>query len=195
MFKTEEQINSRLSSEKNLVNRFSKSGPAPSGAARTVPLNKSDGTPNVNRHPVTIIPLEQPGNKLGKQKLSASAKNEIAFRARSGEGQTRLAKEFGVSQSAIGEIEQGRTRVDEVSVNKRLDEVQDVAMNKLLASLGYIDESKLEKLKATELSLVASNMSKIVGNIRQKDSNAPLVTVQIYAPELKNESSYKTIEV
>lgn len=186
MFKTEDQIKSRLSSERNLVNRFSTPNPgasAPIIPSEIIPTN------------VTIIPLQQPGNIEGKKKLSSEQKDEIALRARSGEKQHVLGKEFGVSQSAIGEIEQGRTRVDEVSINKRLDEVQDVALNRLLESLGYITPDKMEKLKATELSLVASNMSKIVGNIKQKDDNGPRVTVQIYAPELKNESSYKSLDV
>lgn len=186
MFKTEDQIKSRLSSERNLVNRFGNGNSSlPTGSAPTIPTPSN----------VTIIPLQQPGNIEGKKKLSIEQKNEIAFRSRSGEGQKILGKEFGVSQSAIGEIEQGRTRVDEVSINKRLDEVQDVAMTKLLESLGYITSDKMEKLGPEKLSTIASNMSKIVGNIKQKDDNGPRVVVQIYAPELKNENSYKSLDV
>jgi ribosome-binding protein aMBF1 (putative translation factor) len=190
MFKTEEQINSRLGSERNLANRFGKASSDPNpGAPAPAPVD-----PQVKTD-ITIIPLKQPGNKEGKAKLSSDQKNEIAFRARAGEKQHILGKEFGVSQSAIGEIEQGRTKVDEDLVNSKLDKVQDVALSKLMESLGYITSAKMEKLGAEKLSSVASNMSKIIGNIKQKDSNAPTVTVQIYAPELKNVSSYKTLDV
>ena len=170
MFKTEEQINSRLTSENNLVNKFGK------------------------KNEVQIIPLKQPGN-IEKPKLEPEQKDEIAFRARAGEKQEDLAKEFGVSQSAIGEIEQGRTKVNERLVQDRLDEVQDVALQKLLGSLGFITEDKLQKAKAGELSVIASNMSKVVGNIRQKETTGPQVIVQVYAPELKSESSYKVLDV
>lgn len=181
MFKTQEEINSRLSSKNNLVNRFGK-------VVNQIP----DDSPIETQ--VTVIPLEQPGNKE-KPKLSKDQRNEIAFRARVGETQVALATEFGVSQSAIGEIEQGRTKVDERAVQTRIDEVQDVAMQRLLQSLGFITPEKMEKAKISDIANVASSMSKIVSNIRGKDSDAPKVIVQIYAPELKSESSFRTIEV
>lgn len=173
MFKTEEQINERLKSERNLVNRFGKTEPVV----------------------LDIVPLGQPGNKE-KPKLDQETKNEIAFRARAGETQVSLAAEFNVSQSAIGEIEQGRTKVDEDKVEQRLNQVQDVAMSKLLESLGYITSEKLDKCKAVELSAVAANMGKIVGSVRKQDSNqGPIVQVQVFAPELRKEQNFKTIEV
>lgn len=178
MFKTEEQIKERLSSEKNLVNRFGRQEP-------TVPALEN----------IVITPLGNPGNKE-KPKLDQDSKDEIAFRARAGEKQKDLAEEFGVSQSAIGEIEQGRTKVNEAEVNRRLDAVQDVAMNKLLESLGYMTTDKLDKCKATDLSSIAANMSKVVSNVRTKNNDSgPVVQVQIFAPELRNEKTYKTIEV
>lgn len=177
MFKTEEQIEARLKSSRNLVNRF--------GRSSSVPEVES----------VTVIPLGNPGN-VQKPKLDQETKDEIAFRARAGERQTSLASEFGVSQSAIGEIEQGRTKVNEVAVQSRLDQVQDVAMTKLLESLGYMTTDKLDKAKATDLSSIAANMSKVVSNVRVKnDQSGPVVNVNVYAPELRNERTFKTIEV
>ena len=177
MFKTEEQIEARLKSSRNLVNRF----------------GRSSSLPEVES--VAIIPLGNPGNKE-KPKLDPEQKDEIAFRARAGETQVSLAAEFGVSQSAIGEIEQGRTKVNEAEVSKRLDQVQDVAMNKLLESLGYMTTEKLDKCKAIDLSSIAANMSKVVSNVRTKtDQTGPVVNVNVYAPELRNERTFKTIEV
>jgi transcriptional regulator with XRE-family HTH domain len=187
MFKTEEQINSRLNSERNLVNRF--------GTPNVVGDYEWKNDQSAPLNNVTIIPLQQPGNKE-KPKLDSEEKNEIAFRARAGETQVSLAAEFGVSQSAIGEIEQGRTKVDEIVVQSRLDQVQDVAMTKLLESLGYITSDKMDKCKATDLSSIAANMSKVVSNVRGKSNETgPIVNVNVYAPELRNERTFKTIEV
>ena len=73
---------------------------------------------------------------------------------------------------------------------------QDVAMNKLLESLGYMTTEKLDKCKATDLSSIAANMSKVVSNVRTKtDQTGPVVNVNVYAPELRNERTFKTIEV
>lgn len=188
MFKTEDQINERLNSKNNLVNRFGNNS-AKDNSAPKVPHEVIQENPQV-----TVIPLEQPGNKA-KPKLDAVQKNEIAVRSRLGEGQAKLAQEFGISQSAIGEIEQGRTKVNEDLVQAKINEVGDVAMTKLLCALDFITPEKLEKSKATDLSMIASNMSKVVNNVRGKDSDAPKVIVQIYAPELKSESSFRTISV
>lgn len=200
MFKTEEQASARLKSSRNLVNRFGRQEVTPSIPSsipevhNSIPVDNIPGAPALH-HEVEIIPLHQPGNKEGKSKLSQDERNEIALRARLGEGQSILAKEFQVSQSAIGEIEQGRTKVDEVSVQAKLDQVSDVAMDKLLASLGYITPEKLDKSKATDLSMIAANMSKVVNNVRGKEAQGPQVIVQIYSPELKKESNYKMIDV
>ncbi len=223
MFKTEEQINSRLSSEKNLANRFVKStdqfdparvtvpdvndplAPAQSDSeqssrAQSIPVQEiSELIPELEKttkpQNVTITELKQPGNKLGKKKLTLAQRNEIAVRTRLGETQIALSKEFNVSQNTVSNIERGRTIVDERTVNERLDDVQDVAMSKLLSSLGYITVDKMEACSAVQASVVALNMGKIIGNIRRQDDNGPKVVVQIYAPELKKESSYKAIDV
>lgn len=189
MFKTEDQINERLNSKNNLVNRFG------NNSAKDIPgATHPHEVIQENNPQITVIPLEQPGNKA-KPKLDAAQKNEIAVRSRLGEKQHELAKEFKVSQSAIGEIEQGRTKVNEDLVQAKINEVGDVAMTKLLCALDFITPEKLEKSKATDLSMIASNMSKVVNNVRGKDSDAPKVIVQIYAPELKSESSFRTISV
>lgn len=175
MFKTEEQIQSRLNSKRNLVNRF---------------VNKVDETK------VTTTILERPGN-IEKPKLTPDEKNEIALRSRLGENQKVLGKEFGVSQSAIGEIEQGNTKVDENLVQSKLDQIQDVAMTKLLESLGMITNEKLDKAKATDLSSIAANMSKVVSNVRgdKKVGDGVQVNVQVFAPEIRPERVFRTIEV
>jgi len=201
MFKTEDQINSRLSSEKNLANRFGTrpitSDLGPQGPAQPIPPQIQPDPEQKQSKPdnVTVTELKQPGNKLGKKKLTLAQRNEIAVRSRLGETQVDLAKEFRVSQNTVSNIERGRTEVDERSVNQRLDDVQDVAMSKLLTAMGYITPDKLQAQSPVNLSTVANNMSRIISNIRRKDDDGPKVIVQIYAPELKKESSYKTLDV
>lgn len=192
MFKSEEQVNNRLNSDRNLANRFGKvSDPDPVQTSTIPPIEPEIKKPDN----VEMKTLQQPGNKLGKKKLGLHQRNEIAIRSRLGETQPSLAQEFGVSQATIGAIERGRTKVNEEIVEKQIDDAADLAMSKLLTSLGYIDNAKLSVLDPVKLSVVARNMSGIVNSIRQKDDNGPQVIVQIYAPELKKESSYKSLDV
>jgi DNA-binding XRE family transcriptional regulator len=198
MFKSEEQVNKRLNSDRNLANRFGKvTDPGPTGPAQPPQNLPTNSEPEKQSKPenVTTTTLQQPGNKLGKKKLGLHQKNEIAIRSRLGETQPSLAQEFGVSQATIGAIERGRTKVNEEIVERQIDDAADLAMSKLLTSLGYIDNAKLSVLDPVKLSVVARNMSGIVNSIRQKDDNGPQVVVQIYAPELKKESSYKSLDV
>lgn len=202
MFKSEEQVNNRLNSDRNLANRFGSREVVPSPAQGPAQTNL-DPLPQINPEPekqtrpdnVETKILQQPGNRLGKRKLGIHQRNEIAVRARLGESQPVLAEEFGVTQATISAIERGKTKVNEDIVEKQVDDVADLAMAKLLKSLGYIDNAKLSILDPVKLSVVARNMSGIIGNIRQKDDNGPQVMVQIYAPELKKESSYKSLDV
>ena len=193
MFKSEEQANTRLNSDRNLANRFSK---VPDPVSDIIP-RQPEQTEVVTPKPenVTVTELKQPGNREGKKKLAFHQRNEIAIRSRLGESQVALAKEFGVSQNTVSAIERGKTKVDERAINERLDDVQDVAMSKLLTSLGYITTDKMEKLDAVKLSVVASNMSRVIGSIRRNEDDGPKVVVQIYAPELKAKSSFKSIDV
>ncbi len=175
MILTEEQAKARLESGRNLLNRF--------GVEKTVPTAK-----------VIEIGNSRKGTYEGR--LTPEQKTEITSRARLGEDQELLATEFKVQQSTIGKYERGVYKnIDESKVEDRMNEVQDVAMAKLLKSLGFLDDNKLSKLGAKDLSAIAANMSKVVGNTREQKTNDNRVTVQLFAPELRQEKSYKVLEV
>jgi hypothetical protein len=129
MILTDEQAKERLNSDRNLLNRFGKDKPVTSPS-------------------VDIIPVRRPGGDSGDS-LPAEQKTEMAARARLGEGQKALAKEFGVHVATVSSIERGvqRFKVDEKAVEDRMNQVQDVAMCKLLSSLGFLDDDKLEETR------------------------------------------------
>jgi hypothetical protein len=81
------------------------------------------------------------------------------------------------------------------ATDKKLDSVRELAINKLLASLNGISDDKLNKLKATELAQVASNMSKVVDSSAKKDKGTGVDRIIVFAPEQKTETHYTTIEV
>jgi len=171
MILTEEQAKARLESGRNLLNRFGKEEPRPV---------------------VDVIPINRPGGDGSE--VPREKRNELAARARLGENQTTLAREHGITQQAVNRYAQGKS-VDNDVVESKMNEVQDVAMCRLLSSLGFLDDNKLSKLGAKELSAVAANMAKVVGNTREQKGNDNRVTVQLFAPELRKETSYKVLEV
>ena len=174
MILTEEQAKARLESGRNLLNRFGKEEPRPV---------------------VDVIEIRRPHGIGGNTTEKNPDGVEIASRARLGEKNRVLAAEFGVAQQTITKYRNGEIGVNEAAVTDRMNEVQDVAMCRLLSSLGFLDDNKLSKLGAKELSAVAANMAKVVGNTREQKGNDNRVTVQLFAPELRKETSYKVLEV
>lgn len=185
MILTEEQAKARVNSEGNLLNRFGKSAPVTPTEPDDKPKEKSE---------VTVIPFAKRAAGGPNHEHHPQA-TEIAARARLGESQTALAKEYGMTQQNVHRYEAGLHQTDEKAIEKRMDEIQDKALCKLMMSIGLLDEEKLTKLGAKDLSAVAANMAKVAGNVRPSVADGNAVHLHLYAPELRKESNYKTIEV
>lgn len=173
MFLDNAQATQRLSSPNNLANQFS---PRQSSAE--------------------IVTKHQPGNH--KDKLSVVERNIVSFLARSGESQTAVAREFGVTQSAVSHLASPKARtVDRAAIDSKLGEVRDAALDKLMSTLGLLTEDKLSGCKPGELSNIAANMSRVIDKTLPRDSNGQgsNVSITIYAPEPRKEAGYKVVEL
>lgn len=182
MILSPEQASQRLSSSANLANRF---------ADRESYYYNPPG--------VLTTPMKHAGSINGEARnLNTVEATLIATLARAGDHQGKIAEEFDVSQQAVSRLKlQGGKRVDEEAVERSLGKVEDLALDRLMSSLGFMTDDKLSASKATELSSIASNMSKVHANLRGNgnQNNQPNVVVQIFRPEIKQESSFKTIDV
>lgn len=143
--------------------------------------------------------LRNPGRLAGVKGLTTEQRTEIAIaKADSSVTQVELAEKYGVTQPAINYI-QGTdvVKVDKKSVEKVYDAVVDSAVDRLMTTLGFITDAKLEALGAEKLSNVASQMSSVVERVRPKDNKneGGKVNVVIFSPEQRSESSYSVIEV
>lgn len=174
MLLSESEALERLSSPRNLANIFGQK-------------KASD---------VIEIPIHRPGRKAGVPNLSPVERNEIAFRSKMGETQTALAQEFGTSQPHVSQIANGKdSSLDQDAISRRLSEVGDAALDKLVESLGLIDREKLKKETASGLSKIASNLSAVIERTQPKENVAQQTTVIVYTPELRKEASFKVIDV
>jgi hypothetical protein len=113
-----------------------------------------------------------------------------------------VASAFEVSDAEVSFCKSGRigghepTEERRAKVDERLEKIKDTALLKLMASLNLIDDDRLEKCSAKELSGVALNMSRIVKEHTPQETNTgPAVQVVIYAPETKTERAYKVVDV
>lgn len=194
MFLTVKQAEERLNSEKNLASRFNKNNDNNNdnfGRAIKQPIETYENSQVVSISEKTI---HLPG-KIGIN-LSEEIRTQIAIRARAGESQPSLAREFGVTQANISSIERGNTKgINEDQVKKTIDSARDLALERLMQSLGLLTEDKLSGCSAKDLSVIASNMGRVVEKINPKTEQPDNINFIIYAPELKQEKSYKTIEI
>jgi hypothetical protein len=183
MFLTNEQADARLNSEKNLARRFSKS---------EVNAQVPDKSPEVILTE-KVIPL--PGKN--RVNLTKEERTNIAIETRLGtSSQTEVARANNLNLLTVNNIHSGKTKgIDEERVSKIVAEAKDLALQRLMNSLGLLTEDKLSGCSAKDLSVIASNMGRVYEKIQDRVEQPDNINFIIYTPELKQERAFNTIEV
>jgi len=149
---------------------------------------------------ISLRPFWNGGRREGDENVPSFIR-EIAAQAAQFEPTSVVAKNLGLSKSQVDQYKDGCVTPGEKdtalsqAIDKKLDSVRELAINKLVASLNGINDDKLGKLKATELAQVAANMSKVVDSSAKKDKGTGVDRIIVFAPEQKTETHYTTIEV
>lgn len=153
------------------------------------------------------------GRVTGDKQVPPIFREVIAIQSNLGVDRKALADNFGVTREHIHNLHNGRVntkaeiaksgeRDSDVELRKNLDnalgKVRDKALDRIMASLNFMDDDKLEHQSARELSQIGSNLSRILGTTMPKHEgpvqNNQFNTV-IYAPETKPEHTYEVVEV
>lgn len=111
--------------------------------------------------------------------------------------QKNVAEAFGVTQPHVSMIKNGVTGGQEVAdrIEQSLGEVRDKAIEKLMIVFGLLTPEKLGAEKARGLSAIAADMSRVVEKTSPRQFGGPQVQLVVYAPQQREESKYRTIEV
>lgn len=199
MILSEEAAKARLGSPNNLANRFGRPVPSESVVpeAAETPNEYSEMAPSSDpRSAVTIEKMTRPGNP--GYRLPVEVKNVIATLSRSGVPQKELAEAFDTTQAEVSQIERGKVKsVDESIVEKKLFSVRESALDRLTQAVLGITDDKMSNVKATDLSNIAKNLAFVVERTapRQDLPGGSAAQIIIYAPSLRDENSYKVVEV
>lgn len=201
MFLTDSQAEKRLSSEKNLARAtFLRSDSNQTRAKNPEEITESvtESVP-ISGEVLTGTVTEKVISLNGKNRinLTREERNEIAIETRTGlHSQTESAKNHNLNLITVHNITQGKTKgIDEDKVNQVISSVRDRALDRLMHSLGLLTDDKLSGCSAKDLSLIASNMGRVVEKIQNKVEQPDNINFIIYAPELKQERSFETIEI
>jgi hypothetical protein len=81
------------------------------------------------------------------------------------------------------------------AVNQTTEKIRDLALEKLMSSLGIISDETLSSCSAKDASMVARNLAGVVEKLSPRDQATTQATLVIYAPQQRDERHYQTIDV
>lgn len=120
-----------------------------------------------------------------------------------------VAEVTGVSVDCVRDLRNGKRgssgfkpelqeAVDKAAISKK-EQVKELAVDKLLSSLGLLSDEKLENLDGRDLSAAAANISRIVNNLEDKGSNgngsSTQVNVVLYQPKPLREDHFEVVDI
>ncbi len=189
MFLTDEEVESRLSSSDNIMTRLVRpdDSPAPARRGQLVVLPKDKRESNS-------------GRTKGAKNLTPMMREIIGTAAHFDKAQN-VADSFGVSHDTVGNCKAGRigsfknSEELKAKIEKNLDSVKDLALNRLMKSLNLLDDEKLENCNAPVLSKIAADMSRVVEKVTPKSDFIDQSTkILVYRPRQNAEEDYEIIE-
>ena len=139
------------------------------------------------------------GPRLGKERASHEVRDTAVALHNMGVKNQEVADRLGIEYQDVAnyahnrKVGKGKLKLDP---SEAMDDVRQAALNKLMCAMGLITEEKLDKLKAPALAHIANQMSAIVERTMPKEqANDNRVTLVVYAPQVKEESSFKVVEI
>jgi hypothetical protein len=181
MLINDEDKNKRLASDENLLNRLAKRAARVGNSLLISPetLGRKPEIPNIP--------------PLIKEIAATTASCGIATNK-------EMARSFGISAQTVSNVRSG-VGIANKDIQKKIDEnlgqIRDVAIDRLMQSLGLMDDEKLANTKARDLSSIAANLSKVIDKSLPRADTNPLSGVQVifYSPRMKDISDYEVIDI
>lgn len=99
-----------------------------------------------------------------------------------------VANSFNMTPSQV------RTAIKTPSAQSGIEKIRELAIDKLMLALGLMTEDKFENSSLKDLSYIAANVSRIIEKTSPRDAAAS-IQLLVYAPEIKSERMYKTLDV
>jgi hypothetical protein len=143
------------------------------------------------------------GRKKGEPNLSPDERVVIGAAATLGTCK-KTSTDFGVSLHHAHELKhakhsqaQGKNLELRKNIDKTLDRVEDVAAEKLLATLEMVEDDELRLVNVEKKSKIAANLSGVLSKIssRRVDEKDKPPQVIFYAPNVSKIEEYDVIEV
>jgi hypothetical protein len=192
MFIDDDELNSRLGSDQNLVNHIQRRR-APQQSNEPRPLYEIDRCGS-GRTPGAMNRSTEDREAIGTLGHIHGIPETSAITGASGSQVHSYMNGYNTTgrRGANAELEAG--------VKKNVGKIRDAAIDRMLSSMNLITDDKLKEVKkATDLATIAATLGKVaqLGIPKQESSGQSDNRVQIvvYAPAIKDENRYETVDV
>lgn len=135
----------------------------------------------------------------GEYTVNPSIQNDImratiASLSLNGESSQEIQKEFGVTKNQIIGARDSKKIQKRIENNR--NRVSELALDKLMSTLGLLDTEEIASAKPEIQSRIASNLAKIVSSMeRRENKEGNKISLTVVAPMQRNLDSYTTIDV
>ena len=145
----------------------------------------------INTLPTPEVKVIFPFNKPKEQKQTPSITGNIAGAVAAISGHVAdVSKTFGLPESQV------RAASRSVEAKAARDKVSELALTRLMQTLGLLTPEKMESSDVKDLSAIAANMSRVYEKLQPKESSiSNNVQVTFFMPEQKQTGHYKVIDV
>ena len=144
--------------------------------------------------------IEHKGNPLGQKGHGLAFQAEVAALAHV-KSIREVSQQFGISERQVDNLKAARSDGEHASpalakaTEEKLSVVRDVALEKLMLSLGLINDTSTRGMGAKDAALVASAMAKVIDRTSDKRFQNQNNVLVIYAPPQRDEGRFQTVEV
>jgi hypothetical protein len=185
---SQEELQRRLNSGKNLVNKLARVSVPQQNPESQSRAQQNEGHTTENRGND-----ENNRNNCGRKEDIPNAPESLRLVA----GLLSKAEGNAARVARNLEINSGQARYAEKKVNKLTEiQVQELALTRLMDTLGILTVDKIEDEKPKDIASIGANLSRIYSNLKPKDAGAGAgVNITIYSPSLKKLDEFETIEV
>lgn len=143
------------------------------------------------------------GRRAGVENIPDEVKELVALSVIGGDVlQKDAAEAYGISKVTVNQLAKGNDYKGKHSpvltekIEKARSVVESKATSKVLMALGLITQEKLSELDISKIAKVASDLSSVSERMREKkDQGTNVAQVIIYAPTVRTEQEYQTIEI
>lgn len=209
MFISEEELRKRIGSESNLLNIIRKVPPPITPSNLTVPefdpplvkenLPEETNRQRAARHARGEIKQE---TRHGEYVVNPNIDNDI-LRSTIGilASQTssqQVQKEFGLTKNQVTGAKKSKKKSIQDRIESGKNKISELAIDRLMETLGLISTDKLINVSAKDLSTISSNLANVVQKSKEADKMQRAganVTLSIYAPEVTSSDKYRVIDV